>query len=170
MLWGHPSAPCQCAHTHTQQILAKSPIHKVKGTQKLIVWPRVKCHFCGRDCSLCGVVQPLQSPSCPRQKPNQRERTYLVISKLQPFRRSKALFRMMPLSLPRYTFLSEFMGAGRAGRLGETAALSFQEKKKVKKSSSGLLRGGRRNGLSEKEEEEKKKSSDARSTSAERGK
>lgn len=42
--------------------------------------------------------------------------SYLVISKLQPFRRSRALFRMMPLSLPRYAFLSEFMGAGQAGR------------------------------------------------------
>lgn len=63
---------------------------------------------------------------------------------------------MMPLSLPRYTCLSEFMGAGRAGRLGETAAPSFQGKKS-QKSSRGLreAEGEREHGLSEKEEEEK---------------
>lgn len=59
-----------------------------------------------------------------------KDGTYLVISKLQPFRRSRALFRMMPLSLPGYTFLSEFIGAGRAGRPGETA-LSLQWGKNV---------------------------------------
>lgn len=54
-----------------------------------------------------------------------KERTYLVISKLQPFRRSRALFRMMPLSLPGYTFLSEFIGARREGRPEETAISLF---------------------------------------------
>lgn len=59
--------------------------------------------------------------------------SYLVISKLQPFRRSRALFRMMPLSLPRYAFLSEFMGAGQAGRLWETKAPRLWRLKKKKK-------------------------------------
>lgn len=68
-----------------------------------------------------------------------------MISKLQPFRRSRALFRMMPLSLPRYTFLSEFIGAGRAGRAEETAAISFSRaiKKKKKKWESSSESGGK---------------------------
>lgn len=60
---------------------------------------------------LLAIVYPKGSPNTPCI-------TYLeLISKLHPFRRSRALFRMMPvLSRPRYTFISEFMGAGRAGR------------------------------------------------------
>lgn len=51
---------------------------------------------------------------------------------------------MMPLSLPRYTFLSEFIGAERAGRLEETAAISLQRtqsKKEKKIPSSGPREG-----------------------------
>lgn len=45
---------------------------------------------------------------------------------------------MMPLSFPRYTFFSEFMGAGQTGRLGETAALKREKKRKCPISSNGL--------------------------------
>lgn len=49
---------------------------------------------------------------------------------------------MMPLSFPRYTFFSEFMGAGQTGRLGETAALK-RKKKKMSNIEQWTARGGR---------------------------
>lgn len=73
-----------------------------------------------------------------------KDGTYLVISKLQPFRRSRALFRMMPLSLPGYTFLSEFIGARWAGRPEETAISLFRWGKKKKKQTSGGWIGERK--------------------------
>lgn len=48
----------------------------------------------------------------------------------------------MPLSFPRYTFFSEFMGAGQTGRLGETAALK-RKKKKMSNIEQWTARGGR---------------------------
>lgn len=96
---------------------------------------------CG--CSLSAGCEPL----VPVPDTKSSEPSYLVISKLQPFRSSSALFRMMPLSLPRYTFLSEFIGAGRAGRREEKQPpISFQggkkQKKKTPKSAEGLREGG----------------------------
>lgn len=88
------------------------------------------------------------------KKKRTHKSTHLVISKLQPFRRSRALFRMMPLSLPRYTFLSEFMGAVRAGRpVGDSSSFFFprrknkvtkKREKKERKWSGGARKGGRR--------------------------
>lgn len=80
---------------------------------------------------------------------------------------------MMPLSLPRYTFLSEFIGAERAGRLEETAAISLQrtQSKKEKKSRAvDRERGkeGEKQPFRKRREEEK--SYAAWSTSAEQAK
>lgn len=119
----------------------------------------VKCHFYVGDYSYCGVVALLSHTKIVplKKRKKEKKRTYLVISKLQPFRRSKALFRMMPLSLPRYTFLSEFMGAGRAAEQvdSEKQQCFFPRGKKVKKKNmrdSERRKGKKRNGLAEKEE------------------
>ena len=75
---------------------------------------------------------------------------YLVISKLHPFRRSRALFRMMPgFSRPRYTFISEFMAAS-GGQVSvhteeETAKRFFPEES-----------GESRNGFTQRRKTERK--------------
>lgn len=130
---GHPPYS-RSLRAHTQRILTK--------TQN--IEPPIKTHcLLSYKVTLLprgGVFAGQVSPSRPRQRrqwpPCHKNRTYLVISKLQPFLSSRALFRMMPLSLPRYTFFSEFMGAGRAGRAGDTAAFSFPKKKSTNKNAA----------------------------------
>lgn len=104
MVWDIPLLPLYArAHTDTR---GKS--WQIQGRKKLIVWSD---YVRGRN------------PIAPFKRT--QKQTYLVISKLQPFRRSRALFRMMPLSLPRYTFLSEFMGAGRPGWTRANSSVFF---------------------------------------------
>ena len=72
---------------------------------------------------------------------------------------------MMPLSLPRYTFLSEFMGAGRSGkRLPFQGWFKKKKKKKERKKEKSKNKGsglreaeGEREPGGEVEEEEGKK-------------
>ena len=82
---------------------------------------------------------------------------------------------MMPLSLPRYTFLSEFMGAGRSGKQlpfhGWFEKKERKKERKVKKQEQRTARGGRGEGTRRRRErKEKKILLDARSTSAEQSK
>lgn len=94
IIWGHPSPEHLCALSvaYNHQSIRRKYTNSSRTPVK-------NATFGMKNGASGDLVMPFSSPSCPRQK--WKERTYLVISKLQPFRRSWALFRMMPLSLPR---------------------------------------------------------------------